>query len=270
MTPARTALVLLLFMPAFAQANAGIGYFLMVLPIALAAFVPVVPVEALVIAGMLRLPFRPAFMLSLRANLRSTLWGLVLGVGIDLVLIGLGGSVGPEATRAVAIVILVPLFLLSWRIEHLSIVRNAPGVAATRIARATGVANLLSYAAMIAAAWMLFPATGTMSARPTVAQAIASASELKVAVSEYHAQHGRFPADLAELDFKPTSKVAGISLEKDGRVSVRIVLPAMEAVHGKVVILTPAAIATGQIDWHCGSTEIEPRFLPLSCRPAGP
>lgn len=270
MTPARTALVLLLFMPAFAQANAGIGYFLMVLPIALAAFVPVVPVEALVIAGMLRLPFRQAFVLSLRANLRSTLWGLVLGVGIDLVLIGLGGSAGPEPTRSVATVILVPLFLLSWRIEHLSIVRNAPGIPAPGILLATGVANLLSYAAMIAAAWMLFPATGTMSARPAVDQAVASASELRVAISEFHAQHDRFPTDLAELNLKPASKVAEISLEKEGRVHVRIVLPAVAAVHGKVVILTPSPSAAGQIHWHCGSTEIEPRFLPLSCRPAGP
>jgi hypothetical protein len=267
MTGVRAVLALLLCMPALAQANAGIGYFLMVLPIALAAFIPVVPAEALVISGVLRLPYRQALMLSLRANLRSTLWGLGLAIVIDLVLVGLGGSAGPEPTRIAATVMLVPLFLLSWRVEHRSIVSNVPGVPARKAALATALANILSYAAMIAAAWMLFPATGAMSVRPHVAQAIAAASEVRLAVGVFHAQHGRFPVNLAELEVQPASKVAQISLEKEGRVSVRIVLPAVEAVHGKRLVFTPAPNATGGLDWRCASQEIEARLLPLSCRP---
>jgi len=267
MAPVPAMLLLVLLAPGSAHANAGIGYFLVVLPVVLAAFVPVVPLEALVIARMLRLPFRRALTLSLRANIRSTLWGLGLGAAVDLVLIGLSGSAGPEPTRALAAVMLMPLFLLSWRVEHGSILRNSPQSPPRRVAFATGLANFLSYAAMIAAAWAMLPATSSMSARPGVAQAIAAASEVRAAVSEFHAQHGRFPAGLAELGVKPDSKLAQISLEKDGRVSVRMVLPAVEAVHGKRVILTPAPNAAGGYDWHCASQEIDARFLPLSCRP---
>jgi hypothetical protein len=100
--PNRAALILFsvsALMPTVALANAGIGYFMIALPIVVVALIPAVPLEGLILRPILRVPMRRAMVIALRANIRSTLWGIALGVGADLLLISSSGSAGPEPTK---------------------------------------------------------------------------------------------------------------------------------------------------------------------------
>jgi hypothetical protein len=73
--------------PGSALANSGVGYFLPAAPLAVVALVPAVLLEAVVLAFILRLSGRRALWISLRANLRSTIVGVVLAIVVDLALV---------------------------------------------------------------------------------------------------------------------------------------------------------------------------------------
>jgi hypothetical protein len=250
--------------PAFA--NAGIGYFFLVLPMMVVALVAVIPAEGLVLSAMLRVPLASGMRLSLRANLRSTLWGLAIGIAFDMALIGLTGAAGPEPTRSAASWMLLPMFGLSWWIEHRSVVRNAKESGVMPIAAATGAANALSYALMGAMVWLLYPAHDTQRSRVLISEGIAAATPVKTAVTEYWGKTRSFPADPRELKYGQPGAKYRIALEPAGRISIRFVEPDPPELVDKRVFLTPSADPEG-LRWHCSAPELPSAYLPEACRP---
>jgi type IV pilus assembly protein PilA len=254
--------------PALAQANAGIGYFTLAVPLVLVALAPAVFIEAGVIQFVLKTAYRRALSLSWWANLRSTLWGVGLGLAGDVVLVTLTGSPGPEPTRSFALVMLVPFFLLSWWIEARAIDRLAPGTAPRKVLLATGAANAITYAAMAAGAAAIYPAEGSYHLRPQISEALLAGSSVRTLVAEFWQTHDRFPKDAAELGLPDTSASRfRVNLQPEGRIEIRIHLD-NDKLRGKRLTLTPRVLdgKAGTLEWTCRSPDIEPRFLPSSCR----
>jgi hypothetical protein len=256
--------------PVAAQANAGIGYFLIAVPMILLALLPAILLEACVLAPLLPVPPRRALALSSVANLSSSLWGIALAIAVDGVLIGVSGSAGPEPTRTTAIAALVPLFFLTWLIEYRAIARRMTELTRARIARATGAANVLSYAAMIALVWMTLPEHGGMSVRMRTGEAMLAGSGARIAVDEFFDSKGRLPQSSDEAgyprDAASGSKVVSAIEIREAGVVVMTLAKHDYWPEGGRITFTPAADAGAKtLSWKCRST-LPPKHLPATCR----
>lgn len=257
-----------LLLPAPALANAGVGYFMLGVPLVVAALLPAIVIEALIYQPMLRQDFRPALKLSTWANLASTFWGVVLGIGADLLLTAATDSSGLLPTRGAMLAALVPLLLLSWRIERRSVAKRLPEAPRARVEAATAVANLVTYALMALAVAFLAGSSG-MSARSVVAIAILSAGPLRGEVTAHWRETRTFPVPRA-----PAAGYAGaparVGIGEDGRVLIVINAPEHERIHGKTIEYRPRIVeadaAEPQLHWTCRAADIAPRDLPVSCR----
>ncbi len=254
--------------PALAHANAGIGYFTLAVPLVLVALAPAVFIEAGVIQLVLKTAYRRALSLSWWANLRSTLWGVGLGIAGDVVLVVLTGSPGPEPTRSLALLMLVPFFLLSWRIEMRAVSRLAPEASPGKVLLATGAANAITYAAMAAGAVAMYPADGSYQSRARVSEALLAGTVARTSVTEFWQTNERFPKDAAEAGLPGAGDSRyQVALLPEGRIEVRINLD-NAALRGKRLVLAPKAVdgKPDALEWTCRSPDIEPRYLPSNCR----
>ena len=258
--------------PVTAQANAGIGFFIIAVPFIVVALLPAVLIEAGVLWRLLPVAPRRALWLSFSANLRSSIWGVILAIGVDLVFFGLSGSAGPEPTKASGIAALVPLFFLTWRIEHRAVLRLEPDLPRARVALATGAANLLTYALMIAVIVLtqVLPEYPTMPVRARVSEALLLAGGARSAVNEYYEGKGGLPQSGGEAQYSENAAnlgpyVSAIEIRERGVVVITLAKhdnwPA-----GREIRLTPAPDADAKkLNWKCRST-LPPKVLPPFCR----
>lgn len=257
-----------LVLPAPALANAGVGYFMLGVPLVVAALLPAIVVEALIYQPMLRQDFRPALRLSTWANFASTFWGVVLGIGADLLLAAATGSSGLLPTRGAMLAALLPFLLLSWRIERRSVAKRLPDAPRARVEAATGVANLVSYALMALAVAFLSGSSG-LSARSVVAMAILSAAPLRGEVSTHWHETRSFPAPRAPAAGYADAP-ARVGIGGGGRVLIVIDSPEHERIHGRTIEYRPRIVETDgakpQLHWTCRAAGIAPRDLPVDCR----
>jgi type IV pilus assembly protein PilA len=259
-------------MPVAAHANAGIGFFMIAVPFIVVALLPAVLLEAGVLWRLLPVTPRRALGLSLSANLRSSIWGVFLAIGVDLAFFGLSGSAGPEPTKAMGIAALVPLFFLTWRIEHRAVLRLEPDLSRARVALATGAANLLTYALMIAVIVLtpVLPEYPTMPVRARVGEVLVLAGGARSAVNDYYESKGRLPQNGGEAGFSESAAnwgpyVSAIEIRERGVVVITLAKhdnwPA-----GSEIRLTPAPDADAKkLSWKCRST-LPPKVLPSFCR----
>jgi hypothetical protein len=256
--------------PVTAHANVGIGYFMPALPLILLALAPAILVEACVLAPLLPVPLPRALRLSLIANLQSTLWGFVLGIAVDVALVALSGSMGPDPNRASMIAALVPMFFLTWRVEYKAIECRLTELSRWRVAAASGAANLVSYAAMIVCAWMLLPAHGSFELNRRVTEAILAGSGARVAVEGYYQSAGRLPKSSEEAGFPrdaaPSNKlVLSIEIKEKGVVLVRLAKNEYWPEGGEIRLTPGVDAKTKTFKWTCRST-LPPKGLPVMCR----
>lgn len=259
-------LALLALVPALAHANAGIGYFMLALPIAVVALAPAVFVEAAILQPMFKVAYRRALSLSWWANLRSTLWGIGIGVVVDATLIAATGSAGPDPTRGAAIVMLVPLFFLSWSIEARAVRRLAPEFA-PRVRLGTGIANAVTYAGMFAAAWLVYPEYGYTAARAQITEALVQTEAARQSVSGFWLEHERLPKTAQEARIASVASPRfRLTVAGEGRIDVEI-LGGHPALVGKRATMSVRAAQKGKpLEWVCSAPDIEARYLPAGCR----
>lgn len=251
------------------HAGSEVGFFMLGLPLVVAALLPAIWIEALVFQPMLGLEFRPAIKLSTWANLASTAWGVGLGVGADVVLLSLTGSSGPAPTRGAMLATLVPFLILSWRIERRSVAKRLPDALPRRVELATGVANLVTYACMALAVAFLGPETQMASVRTTVRTAILSATPLRAEVNAHWEATRSFPA--ARDPVVPFANApARIALGARGRIVIVVDAPQLPRIHGKRIEFVPKVVEDdgrhAELQWRCRADGIESRDLPLNCR----
>ena len=172
---ASSALIVLLFLPMpAAQANAGLPMIGIFLPPMWLALLPIVALEAFIIARMVDMPLRPTFIGSAVANVASSVvgvplvWCLLLFGQIafmnygglnenkhPLLMAVLGAAwIGPAPETGfywklpVALMVLaVPFFLLSVVVET-PIVRRIARIPPAPLRKAVLIANLASYAGL--------------------------------------------------------------------------------------------------------------------------
>ena len=267
----RAALILFsvsALMPTVALANAGIGYFMIALPIVVVALIPAVPLEGLILCPILRVPMRRAMIIALRANIRSTLWGIALGVGADLLLIS-SGSAGPEPLKGFATFFLILFLFYTWWIEYRAVRRLAGEIPRRRRLLGTALANLASYAGMIAVVWLtpIYSEHSTLQARIEASEALNHAAVAKLAVSEAWAAGAGLADDADVIGYVPPTDVGfELSVGPDGRVTILFTDPRQPLLDGRTITLMPHAVEGMPLEWDCEAPEIERAALPSACR----
>jgi hypothetical protein len=261
----RVGFVLLALAPGIALANSGIGYFMVAVPLVAIALLPAIFLEAPVLWWRLKIPWRKALWLSFVANALSTLYGFILGIAFDFIVAAGTQTSGFPPSRGGAAVMLVPWFFLSWWIEHKLVAKRMPEVPRPTVRRATAYANLLTYILMMVAALAspLYPERDPTLSRARISEAVLTTSPLREAIAEFWKAQKRFPRDLRELNFTPTTgERFTFSLEKEGRIVVRIAGTGDPAIDGKRIEMTPRADSASSLAWDCSSPDIEQKYLP--------
>jgi len=255
-------------MPGAASASGdfGMGFVMTAVPTFVYALGPVILLEAVVLALALNLGPLRALMISLRANVRSTIL-VVLAILAFWLLVGLTKL--PELTKVVASWMMVPLFGIAWWLEYSTVVRLEPERRRHRVYQATGWANLISFCAIFAATWAYSPSNGNYVLRTRVIDAATRAESTKEAVSRFWYQTGRLPGSAKELpESIPVYPHESITLEPSARVSVRLSYAEILELDGKHFVFTPIVPdnTEKQLEWKCGSPDIPDKYMPMPCR----
>ena len=246
--------------PAIAHANTGIGLFMPAAMTNVVALIPVVVLEGLILWWLLAVGAKRGFYLSLMANLASTAVGFAIGLVFDIA-VGFGGPPGSGGGVAFSLFV---MFWLTWWIEAKVVRRMQKAEPATRAGRATFVANVASYAILIALALIFIP-SDPWPVRARLNEVINTLRVAQEDLAQQYAQDGRFPEA-----FKPnlSKSVSSIRLAPDGRLIATVDLPKYPDAHGKEIIVTPR-IADGKVvAWTCHSIDIDRRYMPRGCQDA--
>jgi hypothetical protein len=253
-------------LPGAALANSGIGFLGAASPMLVLALGPVIVVEAVVLAKMLELTARRAFIVSLQANVLSTILGVVIAFAVDMVLVSLTDSSGYEATKTATSMMLVPMFAITWCVEYFAVARLARDKGRRQVLRTTGWANLITYAGMFAAAWAFFPAHSSFPLRVAVHEGVSRAYSAKEAVATFWAEKGRLPVSVQELPDGPAVFRHGITMEPSARVTVRLSPSGLPELDGTHLVFTPVIRSQDELEFKCSSPDIPPKYLPGPCR----
>jgi len=249
--------------PLAASANTGVGFVLITVPLAVLLLVPVIVLEALVLARMLRLAMRPALAHSGWANLASALAGMILGFAIDAS--GLLGS--HEPTRDPALLSLIPMFLISWVVEYCVLRARVPrgGLPPRRRGSAALAANAASYALFAVAVFVQFRPESQYFSASRMGEVTNAAGVVKTDVAEYYQTHRRFPPPGPR---EPTGRyIRSLLVAEGGRIVVELKGPSDIA--GRTFVYQPRLRDGVLVDWACGS-DVPRRYLPAHCRNAVP
>jgi len=264
------ALALALF-PVPAWANSGIGFLMVTVPAVIISLLPVIFIEAPVLARMLGVPLRRGLALSAGANFHSTWLGALIALGVDIPLVGLGGGSGFPPNRAVLVFTLLPMFFITWWIELRAIAGKLPEVPRPRVRRAVLVANLVSYAALVAMIVLtpLFIFYDQMSYRDRLYSTVYSALPWQRKVEEYFTKHKRLPersADIGVDSIEPRREVRAMSVQAGGVIVLELRFPGDDSIDGKRLVFTPVVSGEAISGWRCRAPDLPRNYTPGTCR----
>jgi len=139
-----------------------------------------------------------------------------------------------------------------------------------RVVRASGVANLLSYSAMIALVWMVMPGQGGIALGMRANEAMLFGNEAQIAVEDFYRSKGRLPQSGDEAGYPSAAaregkRVSAVEIRENGVVVLTLGIDDFW-LEGGEIRLTPAADADKRtVNWKCSST-LPRRSLPAACR----
>ena len=151
-----------------------------------------------------------------------------------------------------------------WNEKHnqgISFGRESGGVIAA-VAVAFVIVTLLGIIAAIA-----LPAYQDYTIRARMSDPISRLALVKTAVSEYATARQTWPESTAEINyaFDDPAELSGISIEDGVIYAIYADVKAATGIEGSIYI-APTVHEDGTISWSCGSVDIEPRYLPATCR----
>jgi hypothetical protein len=259
--PAPWLLIVLICYPTICHANAGVGLFLIVLPLIVLTLPIVVLIETIYLRYRLKLQWPKALGICLLANFISTLLGLVIGLGFDLTLIFAGGSSGYEPTKIAASIVLLPMFYLTLRCEFLVWRWRDEKLVGQGLARALFAAHLLSYAVLFGFVWLHrgFLTESRISVHSRIVHLFYMLEPAQQEVADFAAQNARLPKAI-ELPELP--------LDDQGRLS-KVLNEAVFPPETRIV-LTPSLQPDRSVRWHCQihadkQQVLDKRYLLRSC-----
>lgn len=115
------------------------------------------------------------------------------------------------------------------------------------------------------------PAYQDYTARAQIAEGISLSTQAKLAIANYYANSGAFPASNLEAGMAPAVSIIGryvasVSVgNSNGEISVVFSGSANAKISGLALTLQ-AVDNNGSLRWQCGGG-IDPRYLPAVCRP---
>ena len=262
-----------------AWANSGIGFLIPSLPALIIALVPVIFIEAPVLSAVLRLPIQAGLRLSAAINVRSTLFGIVIALLVDIALMASSGAMGHAPSRAIALVSLVPMFFVTWWIERRAVTRRLAEQSMTRAVLATLAANVLSYGVLVSAiAWHpFFKFYDQMGYRERIYGHIFRANDWKEGVDQYWQTHKRFPERAADIGLENSPANRGmpadpqrtgvpiVTLEPRGRLVFELYFPYDPEIDRKRLIYEPR-LSGAKLDWQCYTPDLPLQYAPSGCR----
>ena len=92
--------------------------------------------------------------------------------------------------------------------------------------------------------------------------------EATLAVARFYHNNGRVPASLGDIiRISPSPHVSAVEINpQNGVITIAFSDKVRKAIINKHVKLTPALTADKKLIWKCHSDDIEPRFLPATCK----
>ncbi len=247
--------------PALAYANIGAGYLMLAIPALVVWVVPIVVVEAPILARALRVRFLRGLTLSTAANLATTIAGTLTAAVVDAILIAVTGSSGLPGGRADQIGALVPMFFISWWMEAYVVRDMQKGVPGA--GRATLLANLVSYPLLAAAVFALAPVHSPADLRDRVYRSLPLLEREQEVLADHVKAHGSLPP-ATRID-APARGIRWLVREADGSIVATLAHEGIPELDGRKVVMKPA-IAEGRVrEWTCRSPDIDVRYLPRGC-----
>jgi type IV pilus assembly protein PilA len=115
------------------------------------------------------------------------------------------------------------------------------------------------------------PAYQDYITRSKVRELVTAADACKTSISEYYQTQNAFPATLAVSGCANVNSKYVASLAVTAGTGVITVAAltgagALDAAAAGNFVLTPAATATGSLDWTCTASTIPKKYLPANCR----
>lgn len=114
------------------------------------------------------------------------------------------------------------------------------------------------------------PAYQDYTVRAEVSEAMVLTATAKLGVIEYYSSTGNLPDTNGQAGLEAPATiigkyVSGVTVTA-GTISVMMGNQASTKVAGSSLQLVPDIAAGGNIVWKCGSTSIQPKYLPATCR----
>jgi type IV pilus assembly protein PilA len=115
------------------------------------------------------------------------------------------------------------------------------------------------------------PAYQDYTIRSQVSEGMSLADAAKTALAEYKANTGNWPGTNASAGIATAASIKGsyvtsVDVSTKGKITATYSQPkANSAIQGKKLILS-AVSNSGSIAWTCKGTDINPKYLPASCR----
>jgi hypothetical protein len=102
--------------------------------------------------------------------------------------------------------------------------------------------------------------------RAKVAEAEVTGRQAAQAVGDYVKKRGRYPAQLEEAYIRPAALTDIKLMSVDRKTGVVSVALSFQPMEGKSLLFVPTRNKDKSITWRCTSQDIEPKFLPETCR----
>ena len=121
------------------------------------------------------------------------------------------------------------------------------------------------------------PAYQNYLIRAQVSEGATLADGAQTAVSEFYSNYGRFPKSNASAGLSKASSITGKYVTQldvnTGAVGGLGVIDAKfnattanTKIQGKNLVFSPITSANGDIHWSCTKSDVDPKYLPSSCR----
>ena len=135
-----------------------------------------------------------------------------------------------------------------------------------RVGPGGGASVIVTIAIIGILAAVAIPAYQDYVARAKIAGALAEGSRATAAVAVHFESKGVVPESLEAAGVAPPSAASGVrSWSIDSRGVILIAL-GFAPLDGKTITLVPSLDANKRVVWRCVGEEVEPKYLPKSCR----
>lgn len=110
------------------------------------------------------------------------------------------------------------------------------------------------------------PAYQTYAKRAHVAEGLSLSNDAKVAIADYYASFGTYPANNSSAGISSAASIKGNAIRSIAVNTSQITITYNTKVESNKTIILQGAFARSSIEWTCTGGTISTQYRPLSCR----